>query len=245
MTTSTLQSIPGQILGALARFALVLSLSLDFMATLRTVLLFVLLLFLPKVVFDDLFRRLDKAFIRSLTLFPLYFTVVRSLCKLEFWGGYWHTRIEISVLLAIWACIFRVNIRLHWQTRLNPLDVRLDLVLAIFSMELRVQGIHLDAALFSATVRCLSRILLNARSCSMRALYLRVPVDDHNLWVLFRARLWPFHALFIFNRMPPFLCFVQTVLLQLILAVFECSLGQWILFMLMLVSTKWTNRKTD
>ena len=67
-------------------------------------------------------------------------------------------------------------------------------------MELLVQGIHLDAAaLLSATVRCLSRILLNARSCSVRALYLRVPVDDHNLWELFRARLRLFHTLFIFN----------------------------------------------
>ena len=57
--TSTLQSISGQILGTLAGFALVLSFSLDFMATLRTVLFFIFLLFLAKVVFDDLFCRLD------------------------------------------------------------------------------------------------------------------------------------------------------------------------------------------
>ena len=84
MTISTLQSVSSQVLGALARFALAFSFSLDFMATLRTVLLFILLLFLSKVVFNDLFRRLDQAFIRSLTPFSLYFSVVRSLCKLEF-----------------------------------------------------------------------------------------------------------------------------------------------------------------
>ena len=57
--TSALQSIAGQILGALARLALVLSLSLDFMATLCAALLFIFLLFLAKVVFDDLLCRLD------------------------------------------------------------------------------------------------------------------------------------------------------------------------------------------